>query len=817
MRLLPVLVPLALIGAAGAARAQEARPPAQEGELKVDHAVIWVEKGKRVAFLQGVTMTGVRLQDKDGTLRADRMIVWSDLQGAQEGWAQLGLSSIRQMYAEGNVTFTRQDVKTKKTETLRFERFYFDAATRRGYFFDLRADQRSGPDDRMAVTLRAKELLLTVEGTTEAFEAVRSATLGLPGITPPGEGTMKAYDVTISTCTFGAPHYSVALNEADFDWKWPQDPKEAKGPFALLLGKPEDLRVGGNWATVYFWGVPIFFWPSFSVHLAAVSALPLERIQGGRTNRFGLSVESDWGLKLSKGFVDRFNPWSDGNDKDDDKDWGKLRWEVDWRQTRGWAGGIDPSWRWGDYEGYLDTYYLRDRGPDPDNDFDARFLPLIRADRGRARLFHRQALSGNVRLEFESSWLSDRNVLEEFFEKEFKEGKEQETVAYLRVLEKNRAAYLETRYRINNFQTQVEYLPKAKAFLFDQPAVTGPIGSLTFSQELEVVNLRQRFDDALGLPSPSTWRLDSLTSWVVALPLGPLSLSPFAEARVTGYQDALNGDPADRFLATAGLRAATDIVGVHDFRWELVGLNRLRHIIHLEARAAAAFSNTLAPSGLFQYDPTDGFDDFQEFSFEMRHRFQTKVIDGESFRTLDFLEVGAEIEYYPDAPRDTVGFRASNFSYPFNWITLAPHDATGVFEERDWSNLHWDAVLRTAGNFLEARATGEYNPVHRQEEAREYLVTVRPREGLALALGQVFVFDVTNAFTVGARWNLTDKWRVTADAQFDFKTNDFISRKGSLIRDFHDFQLEVVFEEDVGRDERRFYVTFVPTFMRTSK
>jgi hypothetical protein len=81
----------------------------------------------------------------------------------------------------------------------------------------------------------------------------------------------------------------------------------------------------------------------------------------------------------------------------------------------------------------------------------------------------------------------------------------------------------------------------------------------------------------------------------------------------------------------------------------------------------------------------------------------------------------------------------------------------------------------------------------------------------------VFVFDVTNAFTVGAQWDLTEKWHVGAEAQFDFKTDEYINRKALVGRDFHDFRFEAVFEEDAGRDEKRFYITFVPTFLRIPK
>jgi len=55
---------------------------------------------------------------------------------------------------------------------------------------------------------------------------------------------------------------------------------------------------------------------------------------------------------------------------------------------------------------------------------------------------------------------------------------------------------------------------------------------------------------------------------------------------------------------------------------------------------------------------------------------------------------------------------------------------------------------------------------------------------------------------------------VIAESQYDFKKHDFINRRAAVGRDLHDFRFEAAFEEDVGRDEKRFYVTFVPTFLR---
>ena len=746
-------------------------------------------------FSGNVTATGT-----DMVVRADRMVVWmapGDEGPKREPDPAEGKGEkrppLRRLYAEGNLLYQRKDPKTLNIETLRVDRLFYDFDNRRGYFLDFRS-QSNVKRARTDVTMRAAEARFIAEGKM---------------------GYLEGVDVALSTCTFADPHYSVRFSKVRVKWNLPEDSDKPVDFFPDWKEAAPKFKVESM--TVRFWGVPVFFWPVLTISGAAFSVLPIKRVQGGRSNRFGLSIETDWGLGIDKGLIDSLIPWGVNDPGDDDEQWGEFNWEIDYRRKRGWAGGLDPSWKWRDYWGYLDTYYLDDDGPDPDNEFDRRFLPLESPDRGRARIFHRHELSPTVRLELESSWLSDRNLLEEFFEKEFKEGKEQETVAYLRLLDGNFGGFLRQRNRILDFQTQLEYLPQARLIWLDEPVLPSLLPGLTYSQEMEGAQLRQRFDDALSLDEQSTWRFDTLNSLVYALRLGPVTFSPFAEARYTAYEHDLLGGSEDRFIATGGARLGMEFAGVHDLRWDLVSLRKVRHIMLLEARYTAAFENNLSPSLLFPYDETDGRDLFREIALEMRHRLQTKVLDGQEYRTHEFFEAGVQVERYPDPDRDTVGFNPNNFAHPFNWITLAPHDATKVLGERRWSNVHWDAAIRTWGNYFAATASGEYNPVHQQEEVREYGVTFRPREDMALHLGQVFIFDVTNAFTFGARWNITEKWRVTADSQFDYKTNDFISRKGSIVRDLHDFQLGFTFEEDLGRDERKFYFTFVPSFLRLPK
>ena len=80
-------------------------------------------------------------------------------------------------------------------------------------------------------------------------------------------------------------------------------------------------------------------------------------------------------------------------------------------------------------------------------------------------------------------------------------------------------------------------------------------------------------------------------------------------------------------------------------------------------------------------------------------------------------------------------------------------------------------------------------------------------------MGQTFVKNVTNAYTGGVAWALTEKWAVSALAQYDYSIRDFLKQEFVVSRDFHDFQIEIIWEHDYSRDENRFLVGFVPKFL----
>jgi hypothetical protein len=747
-----------------------AQDPQQIGDLTIEYRGQWItwQEGEDVLIL----VTGsVELRDKDTYVRADRMLAWTRRDDKK--------APLRELYVEGNVVSRRVDPKTKREIVLRAERIYYDVVEHRSYIIELSG--RTWLDRlKVPVTIRAK--------------AAREAT----------RGTWIAEDVAITTCSYGTPHYHVHFDRAQLRGRSPS------GSASIYdLWPYSDWTIRGEGIAIDLFGARIPIWPGFEVD-STIAALPIRGVRGGHSKRFGYWVETDWGVKLSKKIVDWLNPFDGSGPEDDDKQWGELNWELDYRRRRGAAGGLDLRWKWANYWGYIDSYYLRDDGGDASIDFDRQFIGQYGDDRGRARLFHRHQLSAGWRAEAEVSYLSDRALLPEFFEKEFKEDKEQETVGYVRWIEDNMGAYLLERNRLNDFQTQNEFLPRARYFLFDWPAVLG----ISATVHADAARIRARFDEDLHLSSRSVQRLDLVTEVSRPLDLWLVSLAPIARARKTAWDEDLEDESEYRFLASAGVRLSVPFTAVHDWTWEAIGLRKLRHIAILEATWSTNFANTLDPDELFPFDNTDRLDRFEEVSIEMRHRFQTKrkTPDG-ALVSREFASLGAAVEYYPDSDRDTTTLRADNYEPPFHWIALANTDAAGSVERRLWSNIHYDARVEPL-HYFSMSAYGEYNPVDRQEEVRVYAVSLRPTDTITATVGEVFVKGVTTAFTVGIDWRITEKWRVEAGGQYDFDQDKFLNWRAVVTRDFHDFNLEVVAEVDETRDERRFYVTAYPKFIR---
>ncbi len=746
------LAALALLPAVPRGEAQETKPrPPQEIEIEAGDGVAWQEGELLAQFLTGQVV----VKSAEFELRASRAIAWI---------RQKSGVPLEEIYAEGNVVF-RQGA-----QTLRAERFYYNLRESKALIVDLRG-KGQGTLPEQAFFVAAREARMTALGHLEAK------------------------DVRLTTCPYGVPHYHVEIAEAALSG---EDPRPRKPgtidpfPFDKFSMRFESI-------SPELGGAPLFFLPGLVLG-SWIKDFPLQGVRYGNSSRFGHQVLTDWGVRIRK-----------RDEAGKPRTWGELRGELDWREERGWGGGIDLEygWRPAGYAGFVDTYFLADQGRNLDVEFEQKFAPLEREERGKAHAFHRHDVHPSWRYELEAHYVSDRDFLEEFFEKEFKELKPPETAAYVRWIDGNAAAYVLERHRLNDFQTQDEVLPRVGFFLFEQPALSAEDWGLVASHSFDAVRLRRRFDEDLHLETAEVWRLDAASTLRTPFDLGVAQLSPFVEYRFTAYDDDLAGETEVRSRASAGGRLVSQVHATHaDLAWDRGGLRGLRHVVEAEARYAAAVYGNVPASELFFFEPVDGLGEFQELALELRQRFLTR--DGEG-RPFEFLSLVGGIEYYPDPGRDTLADRPDNREPPFSWIGLTPD--SGAFDRRDWSNVFYEISFTPRG-FLHVQGAGEFNPYSTDERVRQVRATMLPLERVLVWGESTFVLGVADAYTMGAAWELTPKWSISASAQYDFESDEFIKQGIRVSRDFHDFVLEAVFERNFARDDVKFYVTLVPKFLK---
>ena len=678
-----------------------------------------------------------------------------------------------EIYAEGNLEITMGK------DRILADCAYYDIRNGRGVILNVEihtiyTDEKSNiPPEAVPLIIRAKEVYQI------------------------NETTLIAKNASVTTCSHGAPHYDLLVKTIVFT----RDEGGKRFVFYHIFPRIS--------------GIPFFYIPYLSKTIGSDPFIRAVRIEN--STRFGNTVHIKYGLNLREPKVDDNGiPLKNKDGSYIYKRCGDFTIQNDYYQKRGLGWMPELSYNHKDYTALVKGYYIRDKGPDPDIAYDRQFLPMETDKRGRLRGFQRvdNFLYPHLRLDTEFSYLSDRHFLQEYFDTEFKEGKEQETYGYLRLNQNNQGLSLLERSRLNDFQTQVEYLPRLSYSLLKQPLLTlGQKYTLYFSDITEVANRRLQLDEDLNQSAtPRNVRFDTYNE--ITLPfhfsaLAGLSLTPFLAGRYTAYEDgALEEDYTDRWVGTNGLRLFTQFYRVFNTNIPALGLNQVRHSISFDARYTNNSVVTTSPTKLIQYDSVDQMDRFTEYYLEIRNRFGTKGAGSGDGPFRDFLTIGAAVEYYPDAQRDTTQVNTANYLYPMNWIVLAP-DSHQQYLQRDFSNIYLDLAF-TPQSFFSVYLDTQYNSEWRRTEIFNTSLNINPYPGWSTSLSQRYSFGNTNATGLALTCSPIEKWQVSISEQYDFRADAFTNRSYTFRRDLHEFYLDFIVSIDAGKNEKSFNIMFTP-------
>ncbi|RME76328.1 MAG: hypothetical protein D6776_01440 [Planctomycetota bacterium] len=655
------------------------------------------------------------------------LVLWGRIEdGALEG--------LRAVYAEGDVVLRLYD------DSFVGERAYVDLERGRASFrrVTLRASEQGRgralwARGRAAGRARAASLL------------VRAGAIEASG----GLSRFEARDAEVSTCTFERPHW--ALRAARLTLARREEPDGAQRVAGTV--RAPTLEVLGTPLLSLPWTVP---WDADWLRWAP-------RIELGQARRFGPYVRTAWPIVPRRELV--VEALADG------------LWD------RGPAGGLQGRWRDRSghrrFEGDLLAWYVRDFGTD-------RFAqPPPRHDRARIALFHRSEIGAGLRPEIELNWLSDERVLSEFYEREAKQGREQTSAGYVLWRRDNRAATALVRGRLNDFQQQVEHLPRLRFDWIGQPLL--PLRRPPYLEvSYRVSRSRQRYPDDVLVPGRlETWvdraDLDQVLRWPIGF--GGLRLLPFAQARVSGFSELL--DPA------AGQRVGTRLRGGavltadlwRDFevgdRW------RWRHVLTPSVGYEELWYDDLGPEDLIPID-----------EIEQRTRYRRAIVWSVRNR---LVAIGSEPGEKRWRRRDLFDLRLAG-----SWLP-EPDPADG----RRWGRLRARLRLDPFPGFA-VRARAVWDPERGARERASATVALRPHPDVSLA-ASYFAFEKTNEAVGGSiALRLGPRWGLTLSSQYDLVSGSFVSNRVALRRTLHRFVLELAVDADFGENDVRFSVNFNP-------
>ena len=266
---------------------------------------------------------------------------------------------------------------------------------------------------------------------------------------------------------------------------------------------------------------------------------------------------------------------------------------LDYLSKRGPAVGTDFSYEGnapffglsGNYRGFFTGYYLNDGGTDQLSR-DRRGLVPETENRGRLLWRHRHELENDLTLLVELALMSDRNFLEQFFENEFDEDKDQESLIYLKQQRENWAWSALVQKRMNPFVTQTNWLPRLDHYLLGQPLMLNSLTWFTHSYGgYGALQPASRPDDPLERTKfvRRPWETDTRAFQVASrhelnypFQLGPIQLVPYALGELAGWTEDLTGDQSGRAFGTVGMRGSMPFWKTYPYveshLWNLHGL-----------------------------------------------------------------------------------------------------------------------------------------------------------------------------------------------------------------------------------------------------
>jgi len=578
-----------------------------------------------------------------------------------------------------------------------------------------------------------------------------------------------ADNAALTTSEFHTPHYHVGAEHVDLTNLTPGT--SGDGPPGIRAGA---FRI--RHATLNLGGTPVAYWPFVRGNVDS-SETTIKSVRTGYSDDFGVELETKWhlfnalGLQTPEGFDAVFN--------------------LDFFSKRGPGVGIDADYEREKYFGEARSYLLFDS----DEDFlgEDRVEPSPKDIRGRMLWRHRQFFENDWQLSLELSYISDAGFLEEFFESEYDNEKEQETLFHLKKQRDNWAFTAILQARLMDFVTTTERVPDFAYFRVGEPLAAG---ATWFSENrLGMVRYRPKdqtfaefLRDGRADGSGSVGRADTRQEAGIPFDLGPIRMVPFVTGRATAWDDSPHDGGLGRGFATIGVRGSMYLSREYpDIRSAFFDIDGVRHVVKPDLVAWLSESNH-TPEDLYPFDDlVESIHDADGVMLGLRQRWQTRRGEGKLRRTVDVVTVDTEIAFFNDVDGDAITNGYTSFSRPENSIA---HNYIN-------NSIIWRINDRTA-------LLGEYNyDINDKEmDVLNVSLAVERSPRFSYLLGYRFIEESnSNLFGFDMNYRLSEKHTIAFRERFDLDEGRTLDFTVALIRKMPRWFAALAFELDEAEDD----------------
>ncbi len=710
--------------------------PASDDAIKVfaDEVDSWVDGDDRIVTAIG----NVKIKRGEMALNADNVILRFDNKGG--GKFSMTADDFTEMYAEGNVSLRQED------DVQLADKIFMNYKEDKGLLVNGEINVSFSQEEGIVPSgsnYKSSSLPGKIDREHSHEEDAITAHIKGEEIKISGKGQYEIKNGFFTTCGFNHPHFKF-------------------GSSKIRIISRQDQTVVSLAGNRIFWGKrPIFYWPYLSFDVRSNPGV-LEDWETGNSSRFGSFLTTDWNL-FNLGFAGDVAKWS------------TLRASLDYLEKRGPGVGLNYEYEKGNSSGLADVYYMKDK-----KDEELNSEPVQGEDRWRLSWRHRQMLPYHMRLDIEANNLSDDNILREFYEKVYKEAKDEETVLYLRFLEDNHSGTFLIKKQLNSFDTFVdagkmdrvaERLPELSYKIIGEPMLNG---RFNYTTENTFTYFDRLFSSDIGVQNPdpgSTTRFDSNSEISAPFKFSIFKVKPFARARLLSYSDSVdnrndpsgfdnNGSRLERFISTLGVDVSTTMWRTYSVYNRMFNINRLRHVFTPEFRYSANPSVGHDPSEINQFDSVDAINDSQWLLIGLRNKLQTKRGRPGNEKIEDLIYFDVELNFF-------IGEEGEGSSFN-NDI---------VFNNRREDFIQFDFKAKVNDHITIVSMHNEFNLSNSNMEIFNFGVEVNYDDKLSGFLGQRYIDGISSSLLFSANYSLSDKWGVGFFEQFDFRAREGIDEE----------------------------------------